>query len=279
LATVDHIISTVASSFWTTAVGCVRLYFSDYVAAHGYDYFGANNNLKQSVTVSIAGGVTDASGPSLSNGSSDTSNSYVLAKGTDPVIDMTMNLPTSEAAKYPFDSYEGKLFGTVTTSTGRLVPSFVAGFMAADGWTLSHVPFPEAKSYGMALEIKRAADSQLYALFILVLMWALAIGGVVMALVLMRSGKHIGADHLVYLAALLFALPLMRTLLPGNPSLGVLADFAAYFWVEVVVGLTLLMLLIAWIRHNRPPRVHNPLDGKKQEASTDRDTATASRQT
>ena len=49
------------------------------------------------------------------------------------------------------------------------------------------------------------------------------------------------------LAALLFAFPLIRTLLPGDPPLGVLADFAGYFWIEAITGFSLLALLVARI--------------------------------
>ena len=71
------------------------------------------------------------------------------------------------------------------------------------------------------------------------LMWALAIAGVVIAFIrLLNPKREVGADLLVYLAALLSGSPLIRTLLPGNPGLGVLADFAVYFWVEEVVGVT-----------------------------------------
>ena len=263
------ILASVQSVSPDSHTALVRLSFGDALGQRKYDYFDSDDNLKVPLTVSIHGGVTDAGGPSLSNGSSDSSNSYLLAKGTHPTIDVTMDLPGSDAPKYPFDSYAGALSANVTQTDGRRVPSFVAGFIAADGWTLSQGSqnqFPDGNSYGLVLDIKRASDSQLYALFIMALMWALAIAGIVVAVILIRSNTHeIGADHLVYLAALLFALPLMRTLLPGNPSLGVLADFAAYFWVEVVVGLTLLALLIVWISRNRPPRGHDKDEEQEQK--------------
>ena len=83
-------------------------------------------------------------------------------------------------------------------------------------------------------------------------MWALAVAGVVMALTLMQDKNHkIEAGPLTYLAALLFAFPLIRSLLPGSPGLGILADFAGYFWVEAVVGVTLLALLVTWIVRER----------------------------
>jgi hypothetical protein len=108
----------------------------------------------------------------------------------------------------------------------------------------------------------------------MVLMWALALTGVVMAVILSRERhRDISIDILVYLAALLFALPLIRTLMPGNPALGVFADFAVYFWVEAIVGLTLVVLLFIWITRNRPPHSRQPHDapGADGEAPTSSD--------
>jgi hypothetical protein len=211
---------------------------------------GDQVEMRTPLTVSLFGTVTEAS--------TSSTNSFTLNRGIAPMIDVTMALPEGESLRYPFDTYEGELLAIVKTSTGKTVPSVVIARNAADGWTLSkELTHRGTKSFGLALHIGRASDAQLYAVFILALMWALAIAGVVMAWILVRDRRReIGGDILVYLAALLFALPLIRTLLPGNPGLGVLADFVVYFWVEAVVGITLVVLLFVWIERNRPPHQH-----------------------
>jgi hypothetical protein len=95
----------------------------------------------------------------------------------------------------------------------------------------------------------------------MVLMWTLALSGVVTVMTVLRQ-PDFELDFLLptYLAALLFAFPLIRGLLPGNPDLGVLADFAAYFWVEAVVGASLLVLVIYWIRNELMDR-RRPTEG------------------
>ena len=162
-----------------------------------------------------------------------------------------------ESSRYPFDAYDGELLASAKTSDGTVVPTLIVASNAADGWTVSKSLTRQGKSVGLSFQISRASDAQLYSIFIMALMWALAIAGVVIAFILLRNPKReVGADLLVYLAALLFALPLIRTLLPGNPGLGVLADFAVYFWVEAVVGVTLVLLLFLWVERNRPPHEH-----------------------
>jgi hypothetical protein len=79
-------------------------------------------------------------------------------------------------------------------------------------------------------------------------MWALALGGVAMAVILMmRKQEEIGTAVFGYLAALLFAFPLIRQTLPGNPGPGSLIDILAYYWTEVIVATTLVVLLVRWI--------------------------------
>jgi Domain of unknown function (DUF4436) len=61
-----------------------------------------------------------------------------------------------------------------------------------------------------------------------------------------------------YLAALLFAFPLIRQTLPGNPGPGTLIDVVAYYWTEVIVAATLVVLLIRWIGLQSRPRPKDP---------------------
>lgn len=89
------------------------------------------------------------------------------------------------------------------------------------------------------------------------LMWALALGGVAMAVIMiMRKQDEIDTAAFAYLAALLFAFPLIRSTLPGNPGPGSLIDIVAYYWTEVIVAITLVVLLVRWItlkgRHDSP---------------------------
>jgi hypothetical protein len=48
------------------------------------------------------------------------------------------------------------------------------------------------------------------------------------------------------LAALLFAFPTVRNTLPGIPPVGVLFDYAAFFWAEALVALSLIILIVGW---------------------------------
>src|SRR5205814_922843 len=49
-----------------------------------------------------------------------------------------------------------------------------------------------------------------------------------------------------FLAVLLFAFPTVRNSLPGIPPVGVLLDYAAFFWAEALVALALIVLITGW---------------------------------
>jgi len=208
--------------------------------------------LVKPVTVSVIGTVADRT--EVGGGSPST---YSFAAGqVVPAIDTTVDLVETDAQAYPYDTYGMYLILSVANPDGTNVPSLLAVRNTAEGWTLdSTAQSPKEippHTFGYQLEMHRIASTQVYSLFIMALMWALAVAGVFMALTLIRNTDHkIEAGPLTYLAALLFAFPLIRTLLPGDPALGILADFAAYFWVEVVVGMTLFALLVTWIIRER----------------------------
>ena len=52
-------------------------------------------------------------------------------------------------------------------------------------------------------------------------------------------------------AALLFALPLLRTYLPNSPPIGAAIDVFIYLWVIVAAVLACVFLLCAWIGQSR----------------------------
>jgi hypothetical protein len=210
--------------------------------------------LKQRLTLYVIGQVGDPT--------NDLSPQASYSFGTgEPMlaVDTTVDLTDASAHNYPFDSYMGRLGIEMKTSSGKGVPAGLMVTTAADGWhgsavKTASIDVPDTPSglAGFDISIDRSPDNKVYAIFMLALMWALALAGIAMALTLIQNKNHkIDSGPLTYLAALLFAFPLIRSSLPGNPALGVLADFAAYFWVEAVVAITLLALLITWIRRER----------------------------
>jgi hypothetical protein len=50
------------------------------------------------------------------------------------------------------------------------------------------------------------------------------------------------------LAAIAFALPVLRNAMPGSPPLGVSADIWVFLWTELAVVLALVLIVFKWAR-------------------------------
>jgi hypothetical protein len=77
---------------------------------------------------------------------------------------------------------------------------------------------------------------------------ALAVGILTFADVRRPEPTLIGA-----LAAMAFALPVLRNALPGSPPLGVEADIWVFLWAELAVVLALALLVFRWAKAGPRP--------------------------
>jgi len=168
----------------------------------------------------------------------------------------------TSTARYPWDTYTDDSFISFQVrrgvgTTGEYVPSCAYLGYSVGGWSIN-----EDNYIGNSWDIffARSHAIKFYCYFVIALMWALALGGVAMAtIMMMRKKDAIDTAAFAYLAALLFAFPLIRQTLPGNPGPGSLIDVVAYYWTEVIVAATLVVLLIRWIGlHARPVRQDQP---------------------
>src|SRR5437867_3046618 len=82
------------------------------------------------------------------------------------------------------------------------------------------------------LHIERVHSTVVYAVFVMLLMWLLALGGVGVGLTLGSKRRKWETGFATFLGALLFALPAIRNALPGAPPIGARFDFISFFWAE-----------------------------------------------
>jgi Domain of unknown function (DUF4436) len=196
--------------------------------------------------------------PSYTSGSS----SYVFARGDYmqdldvmlPLVGGTLGSPSpagQTTTRYPLDSYANTIPFSFQIRQGSgvgraYVPSCVQLTSSVGGWSLHANAYDVNNAFDISLS--RSAPVKFYSFFVMVLIWALAVGGVAMAVIMwMREQDEIDTGAFAYLAALLFAFPLMRQTLPGNPGPGSLVDVYAFYWTEVIVATTLVVLLGRWI--------------------------------
>jgi Domain of unknown function (DUF4436) len=241
--------------------------------------------LKQPLTLTTTGLLAQPPGASSSGATSESpesqgfpnysasSSSFVFFKGdfmqtldvAIPLAPGTIENPSAatSTARYPWDTYTNDSFFSFQVrrgigTSGGYVPSCVYLGYSVGGWSINEVNYI-GNSWDVSFA--RSHPIKFYCYFVIALMWALALGGVAMAtIMMMRKKEAIDTAAFAYLAALLFAFPLIRQTLPGNPGPGSLIDIVAYYWTEVIVAATLVVLLIRWISMHALPVHKDPPD-------------------
>lgn len=97
------------------------------------------------------------------------------------------------------------------------------------------------------ITIRRAPTVKFFSIFIMVAQWALALCVVFLLLTVLVGGRKIELAMFSFMAALLFAFPALRNSQPGVPPIGTLSDFLAFFWAELIIALSLLTIIAAWL--------------------------------
>jgi hypothetical protein len=98
------------------------------------------------------------------------------------------------------------------------------------------------------IEISRSATVWLFALFIMALQWLLALGALFVAFSVLVRGRKVELAMFSWLAALLFAMVPLRSAMPGAPPIGALSDVLAFFWAEMLIALSLVLIVFTWLR-------------------------------
>jgi hypothetical protein len=191
---------------------------------------------------------------------------FLLKAGTDAQdFETTINLD-GRIQDYPFDSYESEVAIGVDRipsdgSPADWVP-IVGGFSVPQGlvgWSVETMALdqleipsaPEASATATAsetlvlseLRISRAGSTIVFAILLLALMVTLA-GISVMTAWLLRTRRDSSTPWrpTTIVATLLFALIPIRLFLPGDPPLGSWIDILVFFWVEIALMSSLVVI-------------------------------------
>lgn len=97
------------------------------------------------------------------------------------------------------------------------------------------------------LSITRAHTAKFFSVFIMCAMWLLTAAVLLLVFNVATRRKNIEVSMFSFLGALLFAFPALRNSQPGTPPIGTLGDFLAFFWVEVVIALSLITIISLWL--------------------------------
>ncbi|MEU1283577.1 DUF4436 family protein [Kitasatospora sp. NPDC005856] len=167
---------------------------------------------------------------------------------------------------YPFDRYRFTAAFSASDSTGTVPVGLVFG--DADPFFAVHPTATAPASGAVVLHARatRARSTLILAWFMIAAMWALALAVMAGAEVVYRGGQGMVWPALGWMAATLFALVGMRNAAPGEPPIGSLIDYIAFFWAEAIIATSLTTAVIAGTRVERRKRAQSERAAQADQA-------------
>ncbi|MGW6732404.1 DUF4436 family protein [Streptomyces sp. NPDC055013] len=171
--------------------------------------------------------------------------------------DVQVVLTGGSISDYPFDTYETDIAFRAQLD-GKQVPVRMLFSNADTLFSISAEPAPSRQEAVLALELARSGSLLVFAVFMMVVMWALAAAVLIGAWYLTTSSEGVVWPGFAWMAATLFALAAFRNTAPGTPPIGCVLDWFAFLWAETIIALCLITVVITGVnkalRKDTPPR-------------------------
>src|ERR1700704_6448860 len=172
-------------------------------------------------------------------------------------IEAVVEIYEGEPMDYPFDAHTAELSfffepaaakggetgGNESIPVGVELRGSVAGLRMDTEYAKENTPDHTV----IEINIQRATTAVFFSLFIMIAMWALAVGVLFLVFRVFAGHRKIEISMFSFLGALLFAFPALRNSQPGTPPIGTLSDYLAFFWAEVIIAMSLLSVVLRWL--------------------------------
>jgi hypothetical protein len=178
----------------------------------------------------------------------------------DHIASSTFEIDLNEGSvtHYPLDSYTARLGVQLLDGKSSLpLPARVTmweGVLGYDLHTTSR-PAPDANDVQLTTAITRSGAFALFALCAYGAMVVLGCCAVVVGVLTFIDVRPPETSLIGSLAAIAFALPVLRNALPGSPPLGVTADLWVFLWTELATVLALALVVFKWAKAGPSPDV------------------------
>lgn len=161
--------------------------------------------------------------------------------------DVKVALTGGAISDYPFDTYETDIAFRAQLG-GKQVPVRLLFSNNDTLFSISAEPRPSRQEAVVSLSLARSGSLLVFAVFMMVVMWALASSVLLGTWYLTTRVKGLVWPALAWMAATLFALAAFRNTAPGTPPIGCVLDWFAFLWAETLIALCLITVVITGIR-------------------------------
>jgi hypothetical protein len=167
-----------------------------------------------------------------------------------------VDLNEGRVTHYPLDSYVARLGVELLDGKSSLrLPARITMWEGVLGYSLhtTSQPGPDRDDVQLATAITRSGAFALFALCAYAAMLVLGCCALAIGVLTFTDLRRPEATLIGALAAITFALPVLRNALPGSPPLGIQADMWVFLWTELAAVLSLALLVFKWAKAGPRP--------------------------
>jgi hypothetical protein len=167
-----------------------------------------------------------------------------------------VDLNEGTVTHYPLDTYVARLGVQLLDGKSSLrLPARITMWEGVLGYSLhtTSQPAPDPDDVQLTTAITRSGAFALFALCAYAAMLALGCCALAIGILTFLDVRRAEATLIGALAAICFALPVLRNALPGSPPLGIQADMWVFLWTELAAVLSLALLVFKWAQAGPSP--------------------------
>jgi hypothetical protein len=183
----------------------------------------------------------------------------VQAKQPLPEVTFDFDLDGGDVRDYPLDRYVSTM--TLAASepaqdgTDKALPIHVTAWEGVLGFRVKgqRVSSPQPDKLHLQFAVRRTGAVVFFGMAIYGAMAVMALCALIIGSLIFVGVRRIEVTLAGALGAMIFALPALRSALPGAPPLGVRADALIFFWAELAAVIAVCLFVAAWARRGAPP--------------------------
>ena len=173
----------------------------------------------------------------------------------------SLSIVSGRVSDYPFDVHSSDFYLYFTNPKDEIeeIPMVVSFYGAISGYNIDvdYIPKAEFESsdtyIGLRVTVTRSVITKSFSIFLMIAMWLIGLVVFTMTMVVIWQPRPIEFGMFTLIAAMLFALPVMRNLQPSVPPFGGLSDFLSFFWAETLVAISMPILFFTWLTRYKKP--------------------------